>query len=258
MWSFQPVDPGSFRAPARKVTRVFLHCTDSDAEHLQGVGLAEEVNRWHLANGWAGIGYHFIVDKLGVVVTGRPLELQPSAQLGPDGMGNVATIAISLHGSKHWTMEGFVAVRTLCHAIDLAYGAGTVSFHGHCEIDPRPCPVYPYQRLLGLDAHGVFGGGVWGDMPSLLAAANGGTDTAWPKLAIVDAPAHPIGQRVLFEGCHGPDVTALQISLGRDVVALDGWFGRKTFDAVVAFQRAHGLQADGVVGDKTRAALGLT
>jgi putative chitinase len=35
----------------------------------------------------------------------------------------------------------------------------------------------------------------------------------------------------------------------------DGDFGQKTEEAVKSFQRAHGLQADGVVGDGTRAAL---
>lgn len=34
----------------------------------------DDVHRWHLANGWAGIGYHFLVRKDGSVHEGRPIE----------------------------------------------------------------------------------------------------------------------------------------------------------------------------------------
>ena len=33
-----------------------------------------DVHRWHLANGWAGIGYHFLVRKDGSVHEGRPID----------------------------------------------------------------------------------------------------------------------------------------------------------------------------------------
>jgi len=49
-------------------------------------------------------------------------------------------------------------------------------------------------------------------------------------------------------------VKALQARLG---VAVDGDFGPLTEARVIAFQRAHGLTPDGVVGATTRAALGL-
>lgn len=39
---------------------------------------------------------------------------------------------------------------------------------------------------------------------------------------------------------------------------VDGQFGQKTYDAVVWFQKKNGLRADGVVGDATAAALGIT
>ena len=35
---------------------------------------AEDIHRWHLANGWAGIGYHFFVRKDGSVYRGRPID----------------------------------------------------------------------------------------------------------------------------------------------------------------------------------------
>ncbi|MBE5800996.1 MAG: spore cortex-lytic enzyme [Clostridiales bacterium] len=38
----------------------------------------------------------------------------------------------------------------------------------------------------------------------------------------------------------------------------DGVFGKETYDAVVWFQRKNGLRVDGVVGEKTAAALGIS
>src|SRR5207253_1290018 len=69
----------------------------------------------------------------------------------------------------------------------------------------------------------------------------------WPKLPIVEPPAPPIGARPLFEGCHGPDVEALQRKLG--LAPTDGWFGRQTFRAVADWQAAHGLGAGGTSVD---------
>lgn len=34
----------------------------------------DDIHRWHLNNGWAGIGYHFLVRKDGSVHEGRPIE----------------------------------------------------------------------------------------------------------------------------------------------------------------------------------------
>lgn len=184
-WLFVTFDPKSFVPPARKVTRVFLHCTDCDNDNLRGVGLAAEINRWHLMNGWAGIGYHFVIDKHGVVATGRSLEKIPAAQLGPDGLGNIATIAISTHGSRQWTAEELLATRNLCAAINTAYlPTVPVTFWGHTELDPRPCPIYRWGALLGLDENRRFGAVPFQDPAVIAAQASTGV---WPKLNIVDA-----------------------------------------------------------------------
>ena len=70
---------------------------------------------------------------------------------------------------------------------------------------------------------------------------------------------HPV-TNVLKSGDRSEDVRHLQVKLtelgykdanGRPI-ALDGDFGLHTKEAVRAFQRAHGLMSDGVVGDDTR------
>jgi peptidoglycan hydrolase-like protein with peptidoglycan-binding domain len=61
--------------------------------------------------------------------------------------------------------------------------------------------------------------------------------------------------RTLKVGCSGADVKRLQEtlnSLGFKCGTADGIFGTKTKTAVMAFQSAYGLYADGIVGAKTR------
>ena len=62
-------------------------------------------------------------------------------------------------------------------------------------------------------------------------------------------------------GSSGKEVTEIQTRLkewGYYSGAVDGIFGTKTRDAVIKFQKANGLVADGIAGSKTLAAIGIS
>ena len=62
-------------------------------------------------------------------------------------------------------------------------------------------------------------------------------------------------QRTLKQGSKGNDVKTLQSNLnylGYNVGTADGVFGAKTKNAVIAYQRAHGLEVDGIAGPATQ------
>jgi hypothetical protein len=64
---------------------------------------------------------------------------------------------------------------------------------------------------------------------------------------------------ILKKGTVNSAVELLQKLLterGFDTKGVDGWFGNDTEVAVMAFQRAHGIKDDGIVGDDTWRALG--
>ena len=84
------------------------------------------------------------------------------------------------------------------------------------------------------------------------------------KLPETEAPAIAPGQpvaldRVLRVHSTGEDVAALQQRLQElgFAIEIDGVFGLQTRDAVAEFQAARGLQADGIVGPVTVAALAV-
>ena len=68
-------------------------------------------------------------------------------------------------------------------------------------------------------------------------------------------------QAAVYWGSRGETVRRVQQKLkqwGYYDGAVDGIFGQATYDAVVYFQKRNGLAADGVAGDKTLAAMGIS
>lgn len=87
----------------------------------------------------------------------------------------------------------------------------------------------------------------WGILALLMVSI-----MAWP------AQAGDYGTKDLKMGSQGQAVTQLQTdlsTLGFYTNSIDGRFGQKTHDAVVAFQKSQGLKTDGLVAAKTKAKL---
>jgi peptidoglycan hydrolase-like protein with peptidoglycan-binding domain len=100
--------------------------------------------------------------------------------------------------------------------------------------------VMAFQRAKGLEVNGVASPRTW---------------------AALDTRRGQGLRPILKRGMSEPAVEVLQkmlISHGFDPGAVDGNFSQMTERAVMAFQRARGLEADGIVGPKTWSALGLT
>ena len=102
---------------------------------------------------------------------------------------------------------------------------------------------------------GVTAGAIATTSPATTTTPNSGTSNA----TVPTTTTFPVaGRPVLMLGASGPDVVALQqrlTALGYGTGTADGTFGAATQTAIMNFQKAKNLQADGVVGATTWAAL---
>lgn len=121
--------------------------------------------------------------------------------------------------------------------------------------------VTQFQRVFNLSPDGIVGKATWNKLSSIY--------TAVTRLAELDSEGNSLGigtvppSSTLRQGSRGQDVITLQYLLNMaaefnpniPAPAQDGIFGSGTARAVTAFQRARGLNPDGIVGRLTWQAL---
>jgi N-acetyl-anhydromuramyl-L-alanine amidase AmpD len=131
----------------RPIQKVFIHCSASDNPGHDNIAT---IKKWHLERGFTDVGYHFFIRKSGKIEGGRPLNQIPAAQKD----NNSGSIAICLYGLEKdkFTDEQFDALNALCDEIKSVYP--NITFHGHCELSDKACPVFDYRQVLGLDKNG--------------------------------------------------------------------------------------------------------
>ena len=210
----------------RPVSRVFLHCS---ASSVPAHGDVAVIRRWHtdappLGRGWSDVGYHFFIPFNGLIQTGRHINVTPVAQKGH----NNGTIAICLHGLKEtdFTPAQFESLRVLCN--ELNETPPIVTFHGHCEVSAKACPVFDYKAVLGLDSKGRMGG-----------------KSSKPTPAPVTDLLYPVVSK------SSKNTEAVRRVQGLLNIPADGIFGTQTLKAVVEFQLGNRLPPDGIVGPLT-------
>lgn len=111
---------------------------------------AETVHTWHLNQGWAGIGYHFIIRKDGTIEEGRPLGTVGAHVYGE----NRHTVGINLAGNfeigtptEAQKASAARLIASLCTVYQLdPVWQSTVK--GHRDLNATACPGrYLYTQL---------------------------------------------------------------------------------------------------------------
>ena len=165
--------------------------------------------------------------------------------------GNYATLEYGSRGDRVKTLQTVLnQLGYSAGSADGKFGAGTQK------------AVTAFQKTNGLTADGKAGRMTLQKIESLLGGASASTPT--PPPASTTAPdsgsssATGMPTRTLRKGYTGDDVKSLQTrlkALGYYTGSIDGKYGSGTVAAVKAFQKAAGLQQDGIAGPATCKAL---
>lgn len=225
----------------------------------------EDINRWHKANGWAGIGYHYFVRKDGSIYKGRPDNAQGAHCPGH----NVTSLGICAEGSYVKEQMPEVqkkAIAELIKYLKAKYPAITsIKRHKDCYATSCPGANYPFDEIVKLansttnnvtvttKPNTTTGSNNW--IAKLQTACNA-QGFSNQKVDGIAGPNTLAGCPELQKGAKGNITKLLQerlISLGYSCgkYGADGSFGAGTESAVIKYQGAKGLKADGVVGKKT-------
>lgn len=137
---------GSARHPVREI---IVHCAATRPDWMAGRPIAEkvaEIRRWHLANGWNDIGYHWILDRDGIVLAGRPETVVGAHTVGKNS-GTLGLCLLGGHGSAetdrfadHFTGKQDITLRQMIDAISLRTAISKIS--GHNEYAAKACPGF--------------------------------------------------------------------------------------------------------------------
>ena len=131
----------------RKIDTIIIHC----AATKPGMDIgAKEIDNWHRAKGYFGIGYHYVIRRNGEVELGRPLD-----KAGAHAKGhNETSIGVCLVGGiddrgnpeNNFTSEQWAELAKL--VTDLQGRFGALKVIGHNEVAAKACPSFNVQKWL--------------------------------------------------------------------------------------------------------------
>lgn len=107
------------------------------------------IHDMHLGNGWAGIGYHFIIHKDGKIEEGRPLQYMGAHAY----KNNQYTVGICMTGNYNLGFPPFeqtLAVEQLTAALCKKYKIKPTDYtiFGHRDLNATSCPGDNFYPLL--------------------------------------------------------------------------------------------------------------
>lgn len=134
-----------FRENLQKRTKtdmIVLHHADATKASV------EDIHRWHLNNGWAGIGYHFYVRKDGSIYAGRPIDT-----IGAHAKGyNSRSVGICAEGDydkeKVMPEPQKQAIIELVKYVLTKYPKCKIVRHKDLMATNCPGQFYPFQDIL--------------------------------------------------------------------------------------------------------------
>ena len=107
---------------------------------LSTFGDAKTIDGWHKERGWAGIGYHFVITKDGIIEKGRKLQLQGAHAKGKNH-DSIGVCIIGDFRTEHINEKQLQACGRLFHSLCRSYSKELVNDFHHTD-----CPGLTFDR----------------------------------------------------------------------------------------------------------------
>lgn len=141
----------------RHIDTVVIHCTATRPEWWADRSAEEkvrEVRDWHLKRGFNDVGYHWLIDRDGTVVAGRPEE-KTGAHVKGHNTGSIGVSLFGGHGSAstdqfsdHYTQEQADALTLLLAELQQRYPSIN-KIAGHNDFtNGKSCPGFKVDPWL--------------------------------------------------------------------------------------------------------------
>ena len=128
----------------RDISKIILHCSATPGGRDVTV---DDIRRWHLANGWDDIGYHFCIYADGSTHRGRDLDKSGAHTYGHNrnsiGICYIGGVDKDMNPTDTMTEMQDIAVIELVKSLRLMFGE--LSLHGHNEFSSKSCPSFDVQ-----------------------------------------------------------------------------------------------------------------
>lgn len=131
----------------REITRIILHCSATPEGKDFTVA---DIDKWHKARGWQGIGYHYVIYRDGSVHEGRDIAVAGAHtsgynknSIGVCYIGGVAADGKTPKDTR--TPAQRRALRVLVEQLKKQFPKATV--HGHYEFAAKACPSFKISDL---------------------------------------------------------------------------------------------------------------
>lgn len=194
----------------KSTAKIILHHAAASGATVQ------QIHQWHLANGWAGIGYHFYIRKNGEIWQGRSIDTVGAHCCGE----NSDSIGICFEGNFESEEVGDIQINSGKELISYILGKyPKLKIFGHKDFNATACPGrnFPLEEFSERTDH----------MTNLKKGSKG-TDVK---------------------------ILQVLLNLEGASLETDGDFGALTDAALRQFQSERGLASDGIAGQATWQAL---
>ena len=128
---------------------IVIHCADTFPAMDT---TAEDIDGWHKARGWDGIGYHFVICRNGTIQQGRLLGTKGAHARGKNSWVGICVVGGKAHPGKqifNFTHNQIESLYIKVRQVQKQFNISNSNVIGHNEVSDKACPAFDVRAWIG-------------------------------------------------------------------------------------------------------------